>query len=115
MGRLGWLVKLDKGDFSGREALLRQQAEGGHPRLVGIRLTERGCPRPGYPIVHDGNEVGAVTSGTVSPTLGYGIALGYVPAELTSPATELGILIRDRVIPGVVARLPFYTEGSVRR
>ena len=48
-------------------------------------------------------------------SLGYGIALGYVPAELASPATELGIRIRDRVIPGVVAQLPFYTEGSVRR
>jgi aminomethyltransferase len=114
-GRLGWLVKLDKGDFSGRDALVRQKEEGGHPRLVGIRLTERGFPRPGYPIVHDGNEVGAVTSGTVSPTLGYGIALSYVPAELASPATELGIRVRDKVIPGVVARLPFYTEGSVRR
>ena len=114
-GRLGWVVKWAKGEFSGRDALVLQKEEGVFHRLVGIRLTKRGFPRPGYPIVHDGNEVGAVTSGTVSPTLGYGIALGYVPAELTSPDTELGVRIRDNVIPGVVARLPFYTEGSVRR
>ena len=56
-----------------------------------------------------------MTSGTVSPTLGYGVALGYVPAELASPDTELGVRIRDKVIPAVVARLPFYTGGSVRR
>ena len=114
-GGLGWLVKLDKGEFSGRDVLLRQKEEGVPERLVGIRLTERGFPRPGYAIVHAGNEVGSVTSGTVSPTLGYGIALGYVPAELASPDTEIGIRIRDKVIPAVVARLPFYTGGSVRR
>jgi aminomethyltransferase len=114
-GRLGWLVKLDKGEFSGRDALRRQKEEGVPERLVGIRLTERGFPRPGYAIVHDRNEVGSVTSGTVSPTLGYGVALGYVPAELASPDTEIGIRVRDKVIPGVVTRLPFYTGGSVRR
>ena len=59
--------------------------------------------------------MGSVTSGTVSPSLGYGVAMGYVPADLSSPDTEIGIRIRDKVIPGVVARLPFYTEGSVRR
>jgi glycine cleavage system aminomethyltransferase T len=76
-GRLGWAVKLDKGDFSGRDALVRQREEGSHHKLVGIRLTERGFPRPGYPIIHDGNVAGSVTSGTVSPSLGYGIVLGY--------------------------------------
>ena len=114
-GRLGWLVKLDKGEFCGRDALLRQKEKGGHHRLVGIRLTERGFPRPGYAIVHDGNDVGSVTSGTVSPSLGYGIALGYVPADLVDPDTEVGIRVRDKVIPGVVVRLPFYKDGSVRR
>jgi aminomethyltransferase len=114
-GRLGWVVKLDKGDFSGRDALVRQKEEGVPRRLVGIRLSERGFPRPGYPIVHAGSDVGSVTSGTVSPSLGYGIALGYVPAELGSPGTDVGVRIRDNVISGVVVRLPFYTEGSVRR
>ncbi len=114
-GRLGWVIKLDKGDFSGRDALVRQKEEGVKTRLVGIRLSERGFPRPGYAIVHGADVVGTVTSGTVSPSLGYGIAMGYVPAELASPDTEIGVRIRDKVIPAVVVRLPFYTEGSVRR
>jgi aminomethyltransferase len=114
-GRLGWVVKLGKGEFSGRDALLRQKEEGVPERLVGIRLTKRGFPRPGYAIVRDGKEIGSVTSGTVSPTLGYGVALGYVPTELASPDTEIGVRIRDKVIPGVVAQLPFYTGGSVLR
>ena len=113
-GRLGWLVHLDKGDFSGRDALVRQREKGGYDRLIGIRLMERGFPRPGYPIVHNGNEVGSVTSGTVSPSLGCGIALGYAPAGF-SPGTEVGVRIRDKVVPAVIVRLPFYTEGSVRR
>ena len=113
--RLGWVVKWDKGEFCGRDALVRQKEAGVPERLVGIRLTERGFPRPGYPLVHDGHEVGSVTSGTLSPSLGYGIALGYVPAELSSPDTQMGVRVRDDVIPGVVVRLPFYTEGSVRR
>ena len=114
-GRLGWLVKLDKGEFSGRGALIRQKEDGVQRRLVGIRLSERGFPRPGYAIVHNGDEVGVVTSGTVSPTLGFGIAMGYVPAELTAAETVLGIRIRDRVIPATVSRPPFYKDGSVRR
>jgi aminomethyltransferase len=114
-GRLGWLVKLDKGEFAGRDVLIRQKEQGVARRLVGIRLSERGFPRPGYAIVHEGNEVGSVTSGTVSPSLGYGIALGYVPSELADPDTEIGVRIRDRVIPAVVTRLPFYADGSVRR
>lgn len=114
-GGLGWLVKLDKGEFSGRAVLVRQKEEGVSEKLVGIRLTERGFPRPGYPLVHNDDEVGSVTSGTVSPSLGYGVALGYVPAELSRPETDIGVRIRDKVIPGVVTRLPFYTEGSVRR
>ena len=114
-GRLGWLVKLNKGDFVGRDALIRQKEQGVSPRLVGIRLSERGFPRPGYAIVHEGSDVGSVTSGTVSPSLGYGIALGYVPSELAGLDTEVGVRIRDRVIPAVVARLPFYAAGSIRR
>ena len=113
--RLGWVVKLDKGDFSGRDALVRQREEGSHHKLVGFRLTERGFPRPGYPIVHDGNVAGSVTSGTVSPSLGYGSVLGYLPPELVGPDTEVGVRIRDKVVPGVVVRLPFYTQGSARR
>jgi len=112
---LGWVVKLDKGDFVGRDVLARQKEVGVPTRLAGIRLTERGFPRPGYPIVHEGGEVGRVSSGTVSPTLGYGIAMGYVPRQVSTPDTSLGIRVRDKTIPAVVQRPPFYTEGTVRR
>jgi aminomethyltransferase len=112
---LGWITKLDKGDFIGREALVRQKEAGVTRRLVGLTLSERGFPRHGYPLVSGGQDVGEVTSGVVSPSLGFGIAMGYVPVELAKAGTEVGVRIRDKVIPAVVMRPPFYTEGSVRR
>ena len=112
---LGWIVKLQAGDFIGRDALAAEKARGVARRLTGIRLTARGFPRPGYPIVHAGEDVGAVTSGVASPSLGAGVALGYLPADAARPGTEVGIRIRGRVIPGLVHRPPFYTEGSIRR
>ncbi len=113
---LGWVVKLDKKQgFVGREALAKQKEEGVPRRLTGIRLTERGFPRPGYPVVVDGEEVGTVTSGTLSPTLGEGIGLARLPAELATPDTEVAVRIRNRDVPGVVQRPPFYKDGSLRR
>lgn len=112
---LGWITKLDKGDFVGRDVLARQKEEGVKRKLVGLRCTERGFPRPGYDIVSGGDVVGEVTSGTVSPSLGDGIALGYVPAELSKPGTELRIDARGRPVAARVQRPPFYTDGSIRR
>lgn len=112
---LGWITKLDKGEFVGRDALRRQKEAGVERRLVGLRLTERGFPRPGYDVVADDRDVGVVTSGTVSPSLDVGIAMAWVPARLGEPDTELGVRIRDRVVPAVVQRPPFYTEGSLKR
>lgn len=112
---LGWITKLDKGDFLGRDVLVRQKEEGVSRKLVGLKLTERGFPRHGYPIVSQEEDVGEITSGVVSPSLGIGVAMGYVPTELAKKGTELGVRIRDKVIPAVVQRPPFYTEGSVRR
>jgi aminomethyltransferase len=117
---LGWIVKFDRGpgvspDFIGREALARQKEEGVTRKLAGLVLTERGFPRPGHAIVSGGEPVGVVTSGTVSPSIGSGIALGWVPAALARPGTEVAVRIRDRDIPAVVQRPPFYTEGSIRR
>ena len=112
---LGWVTKLDKGDFIGREALAAQKEAGVERRLVGIRLTAKGFPRPGYDVVSGGDVVGTVTSGTVSPMLGYGIALGYVPAALSKAGTELQIDARGRLVDAVVQRPPFYTEGSIER
>lgn len=112
---LGWVTKLDKGEFMGRDVLLRQKEAGVQQRLVGMKLTDRGFPRHGYPVVVGEEDLGEVTSGVVSPSLGVGIAMGYVPVELAKPGTEVGIRIRKEVIPAVVQRPPFYTEGSVRR
>ncbi len=113
---LGWIVKLDKGDFVGREALAAQKEAGVERKLVGLRLTERGFPRPGYAILDAAGEaVGEVTSGTVSPSLGEGIAMGYVPAELAAPGTEVALEIRGKPVAAVVQRPPFYTDGSIKR
>ena len=111
---LGWLVKLDKGEFVGRDALLRQKRQGVGRRLRGIRLLERGFPRPGYDVRIGGSQAGVVRSGTLSPSLGYGIATAYLPADVGFGA-EVEVMIRGQGIPGEVARPPFYTEGSLRR
>jgi aminomethyltransferase len=112
---LAWITKLDGDDFVGKEALLRQREAGVPTRLTGLRLTARGFPRPGYPVVWNDEEVGSVTSGVLSPSLGEGVALVRVRADLAKAGTELSVRIRDRDIPGVTQRPPFYTEGSVRR
>jgi aminomethyltransferase len=112
---LGWVTKLDTGDFVGRAALAAQKESGVDRRLVGLRLTGKGFPRPGYDIVSGGEVVGRVTSGTVSPTLGYGVALAYVPSELSKADTVVEIDARGRLVEAVVQRPPFYTEGSIRR
>jgi aminomethyltransferase len=112
--RLGWLVKMDKGEFVGRAALEAQKAEGVSRRLTGIRLTERGFPRPGHEVVYGGRSAGPVRSGTVGPSLGYGIATAYLPraADSGEPAA---VVIREKKVAAEVTRMPFYTEGSLRR
>ncbi len=112
---LGWITKLDGGDFIGRDVLVKQKEEGVTRKLVGMMLTEWGFPRHGYPLVVDGSEVGVVTSGTLSPSLGVGVAMGYVTPELASTGSEVGVLIRDKAIPAVVQRPPFYRDSSIRR
>jgi aminomethyltransferase len=112
---LGWITKLEKGDFIGRDVLVKQKEEGVASRLTGFRLNERGFPRHGYPLTYDGEDVGLVTSGVVSPSLGYGIGMGYLPASLAKPGTEVGVRIRDKIVSAVTQRPPFYLEGSVRR
>ena len=112
---LGWIVKLDAGDFIGRAALAAEKERGVTRRLAGVRLTRRGFPRPGYPLVHEDEDVGTITSGVASPSLGDGIALGYLPVAAARSGTEVGVRIRGRVIPGRTQRPPFYTEGSIRR
>jgi aminomethyltransferase len=112
---LGWTVKLDKGEFVGRDAMARQKEEGLTEKLVGFVLAERGFPRQGYEIRFQGEPAGTVTSGVLSHSLGQGIGLGYVPVEASKPGTAIEVVIRDRAVPAEVVRPPFYTEGSLRR
>jgi aminomethyltransferase len=114
-GGLGWIVKLDKGDFVGREALAGIAEEGPSRRLVGFRLEERGIPRAGYPVLLDGEAVSEVRSGAMSPTLGYGIGTCYLPKGRTKAGTPLAIEIRGRALAGEVVKTPFYGGGSLKR
>jgi aminomethyltransferase len=112
---LGWITKLDKGDFVGRDALVAQKQRGLERKLVGLRLLERGFPRPGYEVLEDGRPVGVVTSGTVSPTLGVGIAMAWVPSRLSAPGARVDVSLRGKPVPAEVVRPPFYGGGSIRR
>jgi aminomethyltransferase len=105
---LGWIVKLNKGDFMGREALLKERAEGVTRRLVGLELIDRGVARPHYQILVDGEVVGDMTSGTVSPTLHKSIGLGYVRTAHAKVGTPLQVGIRGRSAQARVASTPFY-------
>ncbi len=107
---LGWITKfVDGNDFVNRPALEAQKSNGMKRRLVGFELKERGIPRQHYPILDgDGKSVGEVTSGTISPMLGKGIGLGYVPIDYASEGKEIYIGIRNRLIPAEVVRPPFY-------
>jgi len=109
---LGWVVKFKKpSDFIGREALLKVREEGLRRRLVGIMMEDRGLPRHGYEIWDGDERIGEVTSGGLGPTLGVGIALGYVPVEYREIGTPVRIKIRDRLAKGkIVKHRPFYDE-----
>jgi len=105
---LGWIVKLDKGDFYGRDVLERENAEGPRRKLVGFEMVDRGIARHGYPVVDGGEEIGVVTSGTHSPTLKKPIGLAYLPLEKSAPGTEFMVLIRGRETRARVVPTPFY-------
>jgi len=105
---LGWVVRFTKPSFIGRDALLRQREVGLSRQLVGFVMIGSGIARQGYVICRDGVRVGAVTSGTKSPTLGKAIGLGYVASTCKEIGTRLSIDIRDRMISAEVVRLPFY-------
>jgi aminomethyltransferase len=112
---LAWVTKLDKPDFLGKDALLEQKAAGVRQRLVGFVMKEKGFPRHGYEVRHNGEAGGEVTSGTVSPSLEIGVGLAYVPAEASKAGTAIEIVVRDKAVPAEVTRPPFYKEGTVRK
>lgn len=110
---LGWLVHLDtKGDFIGRSRLEQQKLEGIPRRLVGLQMQGRNIARHGYQVLSNGRIVGEVTSGTISPTLGYPVALAYVPTELAKVGQQLEVEIRGKTYPALVVKKPFYKKAA---
>lgn len=104
---LGWITKVNKGEFIGREAIAKVKQEKPTRKLVAFEMNERAIPRQHYAIVVDGNTVGEVTSGTSSPTLGRGIGMGYVASAYATVGTVIGIAVRDKVVPATVVKPPF--------
>jgi aminomethyltransferase len=107
---LAWVVKLDKGEFVGREALVAQKAAGVSRKLVGFTLTDPGIARHGYPVLQDGRKIGEVTSGTKSPSLGTSIGLAYVPTALAAEGSTFAVEIRGRPAAARVVKTPFYVR-----
>lgn len=104
---LGWVTKFTK-DFVNADNLKQQKEEGITKKLVGFEMLERGIPRHDYPIVDaNGNEIGIVTSGTMSPSLNKGIGMGYVPKELSKPDSEIYIQVRKKHLKAKVVKMPF--------
>ncbi|SNY99486.1 glycine cleavage system aminomethyltransferase GcvT [Flagellimonas pacifica] len=105
---LGWVTKFTK-DFVNSEALAKQKEEGPKRKLIAFQLEERGIPRQGYSILDEnGNEIGVVTSGTMSPSLSKGIGLGYVAIENSKREGTIHIQIRKGQVPATIVKLPFY-------
>jgi aminomethyltransferase len=110
---LGRVVKLAKeGDFVGRAALERAQADGPRKKLVGLVVRGRGIARHGYPVFAGDRATGVITSGTLSPTLGEPIAMAYVAPSDAEPGTILAVGIRNQRVPAEVVALPFYSRAK---
>ncbi|MBD3225525.1 MAG: glycine cleavage system aminomethyltransferase GcvT [Caldithrix sp.] len=104
--RLKWIVKFDKGDFIGRDALLKIREEGINRSLIAFKMQEKGFPRQGYKIVKDGQEIGTVTSGTVSPVINQGIGMGYVAKGFGKSGTIVQIQIRKQMTSAEIVKPP---------
>lgn len=108
--KLGWITKFTK-DFVNAENLKNQKENGVERKLAAFELTEKGIPRQGYDIVDgEGHKIGNVTSGTMSPSLGKGIGLGYVPTDLAGAGNTIHIQIRKKAVPATIVKLPFYKK-----
>jgi aminomethyltransferase len=105
---LGWICKLNKGEFIGREQLARQKEEGVKRRLVGFEMTERGIARDHQDVLINGERVGQVTSGSPAPYLKKNIGLAYVPAESAREGQEIQIDVRGRAVGARIVPTPFY-------
>jgi aminomethyltransferase len=111
---LGWTVKFDKGDFTGRAVLEKIKAEGPKRKLVGFQMIEPGIARHGYPVFQAGApaEIGTVTSGTMGPSVGKAIGLAYVPATLSAVGSAFEVGIRNKHVKAEVVKTPFYQRSG---
>jgi aminomethyltransferase len=105
---LGWISKLNKGEFIGREALAKQKEEGVKRRLVGFEMTERGIARDEQEIVINDERVGKVTSGSPAPYLKKNIGMAYVPVALANQGQQIQIDVRGRLVSAQIVKTPFY-------
>jgi aminomethyltransferase len=115
---LSFVVKFEKEDFIGKDALLKQKSEGIKRKRVAIRMLEPGIPRQHYEVFKDGAKVGTVTSGTFSPLLEYGIAIAYVASEHANTGDKVKVKIRGKMVDGEIVKFPFYDStkyGYVRK
>jgi aminomethyltransferase len=108
---LGWICKLDKGDFVGRDALAKEKEAGITRRLVGFEVTDRGIARDHQNVVVDDKVVGQVTSGSPAPYLKKNIGFAYVPIELANVGQQLKIDVRGRLVDAQVVKTPFYKRA----
>jgi aminomethyltransferase len=104
---LGWITKFTK-DFTARAIIEQQKAEGVKRKLVGIEMVDKGIPRHGYKIQDTaGNEIGFITSGTQSPSLGKAIGIAYVSKEFAAEGSEIFVSVRDKALKAQVVKMPF--------
>ena len=109
---LQWLVKMKKGEFTGRAALEAQKTAGLTRKLVGFTFADRAFPRHGYPVFVDGEPSGEVRSGTMSPSCGIGIGTAYVPAAHAKPGNTLEVDVRGKRVVGTICETPFWKHGT---
>ncbi|HLH17852.1 MAG TPA: glycine cleavage system aminomethyltransferase GcvT [Bryobacteraceae bacterium] len=109
---LDWIVKLDKGDFIGRDALMKQKEAGISRKLVGFEMRGRGIGRDGYEVLLDGEPAGWVTSGGPSPTLGKNIGLCYLPAARAVAGQPIQVVVRSQLVDAVTVETPFYKRAK---
>jgi aminomethyltransferase len=108
---LGWICKLNKGDFIGRDALARQKEEGVKRKLVGFEMTERGIARDGQAVLINNELLGTVTSASPAPFLKKNIGLAYVPTQYANEGQEVRIDVRGRSVGARVVPTPFYKRN----
>jgi len=107
-------VKLEKDDFIGRDALLKQKSTGIKRKIVGFEMVDRGVPRTGYDVLAGGKKKGYVTSGNFSPSLGKNLGMALVDSDYSETGTEVAVLIRNRELKARITELPFYSKKYVK-